>query len=50
VSYLGDAGNFPSLENEVTPDFAYKSEITVNASPQAIFDIVSNPANNARLA
>ena len=32
------------------PDFAYKSEITVNASPQAIFDIVSDPANHARLA
>lgn len=31
-------------------DFAYSAEIIVNASPQAIFDIVSNPANHAELA
>ena len=50
VSYLGDAGNFPTLEDDVLTDFAYKLEITVNASPQAIFDIVSDSANHARLA
>ena len=32
------------------PDFAYSSEITINASPQAIFDIVSDPTKHAELA
>ena len=41
---------FPTLEDDVMADFAYKLEITVNASPQAIFDIVSDSANHARLA
>ena len=31
-------------------DFSYSTEITVNASPKAIFDIVSNPARHAELA
>ena len=31
-------------------DFAYSTETTVNASPQAIFDIVSNPSRHAELA
>ena len=31
-------------------DFSYSAEITINATPQAIFDIVSDPANHARLA
>jgi hypothetical protein len=31
-------------------DFSYSSEITINASPQAIFDIVSNPSKHAELA
>ena len=30
-------------------DFAYSTEATMNASPQAIFDIVSNPARHAEL-
>ncbi len=30
-------------------DFSYSSEVIINASPQAIFDIVSNPANHAAL-
>ena len=32
------------------PDFSYSSEITINATPQAIFDIVSDPAKHAELA
>ena len=32
------------------PDFSYSSEITINASPQAIFAIVSNPSRHAELA
>ncbi len=31
-------------------DFSYSTEITVNASPQAIFDIVSNPSRHVELA
>ena len=31
-------------------DFSYIAEVTINANPQAIFDIVSNPANHAELA
>ncbi|PKB79683.1 MAG: hypothetical protein BZY88_12040 [SAR202 cluster bacterium Io17-Chloro-G9] len=31
-------------------DFAYSTETTINASPQAIFDMVSNPARHAELA
>ena len=31
-------------------DFSYSSEITINATPQAIFDIVSDPAKHAELA
>ena len=31
-------------------DFAYSTEITINASPQAIFDIVSNPSKHIELA
>ncbi len=31
-------------------DFAYSTEITVNASPQAIFDIVCNPSRHVELA
>jgi len=31
-------------------DFSYSTEITVNASPQAIFDIVSNPTRHVDLA
>ena len=31
-------------------DFLYSTEATINASPQAIFDIVSNPARHAELA
>ena len=31
-------------------DFAYSTEGTINASPQAIFDIVSNPARHVELA
>ena len=31
-------------------DFSYSSEITINASPQAIFDIVSDPSKHAELA
>ena len=31
-------------------DFSYSAEVTINASAQAIFDIVSNPANHAALA
>ena len=31
-------------------DFAYNTEATINASPQAIFDIVSNPARHVELA
>jgi len=30
-------------------DFSYSSEVTINPSPQAIFVIVSNPANHAAL-
>ena len=30
-------------------DFSESSEIIINASPQAIFDIVGNPANHAAL-
>ena len=30
-------------------DFSYSSEVILNASPQAFFDIVSNPANYAAL-
>jgi len=30
-------------------DFSYSSEVTINASPQAIFDIVSKQANHAAL-
>ena len=40
----------PTLENDVMADFAYKLEIPVNASPQAIFDNLSDSANHARLA
>ena len=31
-------------------DFAYSTEATINASPQAIFDIVSNPSRHVELA
>ena len=31
-------------------DFSYSTEATINASPQAICDIVSNPARHAELA
>ena len=31
-------------------DFAYSTEATINASPQTIFDIVSNPARHVELA
>ncbi|PKB72054.1 MAG: hypothetical protein BZY87_02260 [SAR202 cluster bacterium Io17-Chloro-G6] len=31
-------------------DFSYSTEITINASPQAIFDIVSDPGRHAELA
>ena len=31
-------------------DFAHSTEATINASPQAIFDIVSNPARHLELA
>ncbi len=31
-------------------DFSHSAEITINASPQAIFDIVSNPDNHIELA
>ncbi len=31
-------------------DFSYSTEITVNASPQAIFDIVSDPSRHVELA
>ncbi len=31
-------------------DFAHSAEITVNASPQAVFDIVSNPSRHVELA
>ena len=31
-------------------DFPYSSEITINTSPQAIFDIVSNPDRHIELA
>jgi hypothetical protein len=31
-------------------DFSYSTEITINASQQAIFDIVSDPAKHAELA
>ena len=31
-------------------DFSHNAEISINASPQAIFDIVSNPANHIELA
>ena len=31
-------------------DFSYSTEATINASPQAIFDIVSNPSRHAELA
>ena len=31
-------------------DFEYSTEITINASPQAIFDIVSDPSKHAELA
>ena len=31
-------------------DFSYSTETTINASPQAIFDIVSNPARHVELA
>ena len=31
-------------------DFSYSSEIVINASPQAIFDIVSDPARHVELA
>jgi len=31
-------------------DFSYSTEVTINASPQAIFDIVSNPARHVELA
>ena len=31
-------------------DFSYITETTINASPQAIFEIVSNPAKHAELA
>ena len=31
-------------------DFSYSAEISINASPQKIFDIVSDPANHAELA
>ncbi len=32
------------------PDFSYSSEVTINATPQAIFDIVSDPGKHAGLA
>ena len=31
-------------------DFSYSTEATINASPQAIFDIVSNPSRHVELA
>jgi len=31
-------------------DFSYSAEIVINASPQAIFDIVSDPARHVELA
>jgi len=31
-------------------DFSYSTEATINASPQAIFDIVSNPSKHVELA
>jgi hypothetical protein len=31
-------------------DFTYRTEAIINASPQAIFDIVSNPARHVELA
>jgi uncharacterized protein YndB with AHSA1/START domain len=31
-------------------DFSHSAEITINASPQAIFDIVSNPSRHVELA
>ncbi len=31
-------------------DFAYSTEATINASPQAIFDIVSDPSRHVELA
>ena len=32
------------------PDFSYSSEITINATPEKIFEIVSDPAKHAALA
>ena len=31
-------------------DFSYTSQISINAAPQKIYDIVSNPARHAELA
>ncbi len=31
-------------------DFSYSTEISINASPQAIFDIISDPSKHAELA
>ena len=31
-------------------DFSYSSEISISATPQKIFDIVSDPTNHAKLA
>ncbi len=31
-------------------DFSYSTEITIDATPQAIFDLVSNPAKHVELA
>jgi uncharacterized protein YndB with AHSA1/START domain len=49
---MGDAGNFQSVTSEeyAMADFSYSAEISINASPQKIFDIVSDPARHAELA
>jgi len=35
---------------DIMPDFSYSAEIVINATPQQIFDIVSDPSKHAALA
>ena len=48
INQIGEVLNL--LGEEAMIDFEYSAEVTINASPQAIFDIVSNPARHVELA
>ena len=49
VSVFGDPENSSRYSLSMA-DFSYSSEITINATPEKIFEIVSDPAKHAALA